>query len=137
MFVPHRKHKPPQSVTGTVYFFICRCSYLTGNTSLHSLLRGQLYFFICRRCSYLTGNTRTHLHGLLTYFNKGSKPKMSTPLLHRNPANLALFLAVMADRPQGRYIGIRACCRFSPREMGSGERGELQVAGSRTDRNWI
>jgi hypothetical protein len=58
MFVPHRKHKAPLLVTGIALLFICRwCSYLTGNTSLHCLLQGQLYFFICRWCSYVTGNT--------------------------------------------------------------------------------
>jgi hypothetical protein len=71
MFVPHRRHMPPQSVNrdsftsfyvdvltsqethaSTVCYrdsfpsFICRrCSYLTGDTCLHSLLPGQLSFF--------------------------------------------------------------------------------------------
>jgi hypothetical protein len=52
---------------GQLYFFICRCSYLTRNTpkGLHGPLQGQLYFFICRCCSYLTGNTPMGVRGPL------------------------------------------------------------------------
>jgi hypothetical protein len=58
---------PPRSVTWIALLFLCRWSYLTGNTpmGLHGLLRGSLYFFLCRWWSYLTGNTPVGLHGHL------------------------------------------------------------------------
>jgi hypothetical protein len=69
--------------------FLCRCSYLTGGTCLHCLLRGYFLYvydvrtsqethaftvcygilFICRWCSYLTGDTCFHclLRGYFLY----------------------------------------------------------------------
>jgi hypothetical protein len=45
MFVPHREHKFPLSFTGTALLYLYAwCSYLSGTTSLHCLLQGQLYF---------------------------------------------------------------------------------------------
>jgi hypothetical protein len=49
---------PPRPVTGIALICICRwCSYLTGSTDLHHLMRGKLCFFIRKSCSYFTGNT--------------------------------------------------------------------------------
>jgi hypothetical protein len=67
MCVPQRKHtyKLPWHVTEIALLFMCGwCSYLTGNTGLHGLLRRELYFFICRWCLYITRSVPMGLHSL-------------------------------------------------------------------------
>jgi hypothetical protein len=64
---------------GWLYFFICRCSYVTANTpdvrtsqetylwASTACYGDSITFFICRWRSYLTGNTPMCLYGLACY----------------------------------------------------------------------